>query len=56
MASPIVDGDPPAWPESPVVRTAQEARDFVDEQKTRGADFIKVYNKDLGGDFGRQGV
>jgi len=44
LASPIVDGDPPARPESRVVRTAKEARRFVDEQKARGADFIKIYN------------
>jgi imidazolonepropionase-like amidohydrolase len=44
LASPIVDGDPPAWPDSLVVGTAQQARRVVDEQKAGGADFIKVYN------------
>jgi imidazolonepropionase-like amidohydrolase/ketosteroid isomerase-like protein len=44
LASPIVDGKPPVWPDSIVVGTADEARRVVDEQKRRGADFIKVYS------------
>ena len=44
LASPIVDGKPPVWPDSIAVRTADEARRAVDEQKQRGADFIKVYS------------
>ena len=45
LASPIIDGDPPAWPTSMTVRTAKEARAAVTEQKRAGADFIKVYNR-----------
>jgi hypothetical protein len=44
LASPIVDGKPPIWPDSITVETADEARKVVDEQKQRGADFIKVYS------------
>ena len=44
LASPIVDGKPPVWPDSIVVGTADEARRVVYEQKQRGADFIKVYS------------
>jgi len=44
LASPIVDGKPPVWPDSIAVETAEEARKAVDEQKQRGADFIKVYS------------
>jgi len=44
FASPIVDGKPPIWPDSIEVATADEARRAVDEQKQRGADFIKVYS------------
>ena len=43
-AGPIVDGDPPTWPGSAVVKTADEARErVVREQKKAGYDFIKVY-------------
>jgi hypothetical protein len=44
MGSPIVDGKPPIWPDSIAVANANEARKAVDEQKQRGADFIKVYS------------
>ena len=44
LGSPIVDGKPPIWPNSIAVGTADEARKVVDEQKQRGADFIKVYS------------
>jgi Amidohydrolase family len=44
LGSPIVDGKPPVWPNSIAVETAAEARKVVDEQKQRGADFIKVYS------------
>jgi len=44
LGSPIVDGKPPVWPDSITVETAEEARKVVDEQKQRGADFIKVYS------------
>lgn len=40
----IVDGDPPVWPGSHVVRNAQDARDAVDSLARGGADFIKVYD------------
>jgi hypothetical protein len=44
LASAIVDGDPPIWPGSIVVKKAADARRTVDEIKAGGADFIKVYN------------
>lgn len=43
-AGPIVDGDPPVWPGSAVVTSADAARKVVREQKQAGYDFIKVYN------------
>jgi imidazolonepropionase-like amidohydrolase len=43
-AGPIVDGDPPTWPGSAVVTTADAARKVVREQKQAGYDFIKVYS------------
>jgi len=45
LASPIVDGSPPVWPNSIAVSTADEARKVVDDQKRKGADFIKIYNR-----------
>jgi hypothetical protein len=45
LGSPIVDGYPPRFPDVMAVRTVEEARRFVDEQKQRGADFIKVYDR-----------
>ena len=45
LASPIVDGNPPIWPNSIKVETPQEARRVVDQQKQHGADFIKVYSR-----------
>jgi amidohydrolase family protein len=44
LASPIVDGRPPYWPNSIAVSTPEEARKVVDDQKRKGADFIKIYN------------
>ncbi len=44
-ASAIVDGDPPVWPGSIVVKKPADARRTVDEIKASGADFIKVYNR-----------
>ncbi len=38
-----IDNDPPAWPGSIGVKTAEEARQAVDQNKALGADFIKVY-------------
>lgn len=40
----VVDGDPPVWPGSVVVRNAEEARQAVDTLADGGADFIKVYD------------
>ena len=44
LASAIVDGDPPIWPGSIVVKKPADARRTVDEIKSSGADFVKVYN------------
>jgi Amidohydrolase family len=44
LGSPIVDGKPPVFPDSVSVANADEARRVVDEQKQKGADFIKVYS------------
>jgi|HubBroStandDraft_1064217.scaffolds.fasta_scaffold00611_12 imidazolonepropionase-like amidohydrolase len=44
LASAIVDGNPPIWPGSIVVKKAADARRTVDEIKAGGADFIKVYD------------
>ena len=45
LASAIVDGNPPVWPNSIVVRKPDDARRAVDEIKASGADFVKVYNR-----------
>lgn len=45
LASPIVDGHPAVWPQSIEVTTADQAKRVVDEQKQKGADFIKVYSR-----------
>ena len=45
LASAIVDGNPPAWPGSIVVKKPADARRAVDDIKASGADFIKVYNR-----------
>jgi hypothetical protein len=45
LASAIVDGDPPIWPGSIVVKKPADARRTVDEIKSSGADFVKVYNR-----------
>lgn len=44
-AGPIVDGDPPVWPGSRVVASAEDGRAAVLEQVAAGYDFIKVYNR-----------
>lgn len=44
LASAIVDGPHPLWPGSIVIKNEEEARRAVDEIKTSGADFIKVYD------------
>jgi hypothetical protein len=43
LASAFVDGDPPVWRGSLVVKKPDDARHAVDEIKASGADFIKVY-------------
>src|SRR5262249_29033760 len=43
-AGPIVDGDPPTWPGSTVVTSAEAARQAVRDQKKAGYDFIKADN------------
>lgn len=43
-AGPILDGDPPVWPGSSVVTTADAARAEVARQRAAGYDWIKVYN------------
>ncbi len=45
LGSPIVDGPNPVWPDSIVVANEARAREVVEQQKERGADFIKVYSK-----------
>jgi len=45
LASAIVDGNPPIWPESIVVKKPADARRAVDEIKGSGADFVKVYSR-----------
>jgi imidazolonepropionase-like amidohydrolase len=44
-SGPIVDGDPPVWPFSPVVHNAAEADPVVDALAAQGVDFIKVYER-----------
>lgn len=45
LASPIVDGHPAVWPNSIEVTRAEQAKTVVEEQKQKGADFIKVYSR-----------
>lgn len=40
----IVDGDPPVWEGSIIVRKPDEARRVADQAKADGADFVKIYN------------
>jgi hypothetical protein len=42
--SAIVDGDPPVWEGSIVIKNPGDARRTVDEIKADGADFVKIYN------------
>jgi hypothetical protein len=44
FGSAIVDGDPPVWEGSIIVRRPEDARRIVDEIKADGADFVKIYN------------
>src|SRR5262245_14553444 len=41
---PILDGDPPVWPRSRVVRDADDAVAAVEEVAKAGADCVKVYS------------
>jgi hypothetical protein len=43
VASPIVDGPQPIWPNSIAVRNEEEGRKAVRSVKQWGADFVKVY-------------
>ena len=45
IASPVLDGSPPIWPNSTEVTSTEEARRAVSEYGERGADFIKVYQR-----------
>lgn len=45
LASAIVDGSPPVWDGSIVVKKPDDARRKVDEIKASGADFVKVYSR-----------
>jgi cytosine/adenosine deaminase-related metal-dependent hydrolase len=42
---PIIDGDPPFWPGSRIVRTVAEAQAAVDEVAAAGVDCVKVYGR-----------
>lgn len=44
-AGPLMDGPPPIWEGSYLIKTPEEARKAVAEQKEAGYDFIKVYNQ-----------
>lgn len=44
-AGPLIDGEPPIWNSSKVVKNSAEARDEVGLEKARGYDFVKVYNR-----------
>jgi amidohydrolase family protein len=44
FGSAIVDGDPPVWEGSIIIRKPEDARRTVDEIKADGADFVKIYN------------
>jgi hypothetical protein len=44
VGSAIVDGDPPVWEGSIVVKKPEESRRIVGEIKADGADFVKIYN------------
>ena len=44
IGSIILDGDPPVWEGSIIIHKPDDARRVVDEVKTSGADFVKIYN------------
>src|SRR5712692_5186109 len=41
---PVLDGDPPVWPHSRVIRNAADAQAAVDEAAAHGANCIKAYS------------
>jgi hypothetical protein len=43
IASPVIDGPKPFWPDSIAVATEAEGRSAVRRVKQNGADFVKVY-------------
>jgi imidazolonepropionase-like amidohydrolase len=45
LGSPIIDGPNPVWPDSIVVTDEAQGREIVEQQRGRGADFIKVYSR-----------
>jgi hypothetical protein len=45
LASIIVDGDPPVWPDSLVFTDRRDAAELVSSIKASGADFIKIYDR-----------
>ncbi len=45
LGSPIIDGPNPVWPESIVVTDEVQGREVVKQERERGADFIKVYDR-----------
>jgi imidazolonepropionase-like amidohydrolase len=45
LGSPIIDGPNPVWPDSMVVTDEAQGREVVEQQRQRGADFIKVYSR-----------
>ncbi|UCC97248.1 MAG: amidohydrolase family protein [Phycisphaerales bacterium] len=42
---PLLDGNPPIWPQSTVVETPEQADEVVAEDKEAGYGFIKVYSR-----------
>ena len=45
LGSPIIDGPNPTWPESIIVKDESQGSEVVEQQRERGADFIKVYSR-----------
>ena len=45
LGSPVIDGPNPVWPGSIVVTDEAQGREVVEQQRDRGADFIKVYSR-----------
>jgi hypothetical protein len=49
-AGSLLDGDPPTWKDSKVIKNPREAKDEVPREKRAGYDFVKVYNRLSPGD------